>query len=153
MPSTVQQIYQLLAQSAYQEDGVNQAMRELARRIALMEWNTDDLDVTRTNVASATASAVVTSGTANLYAVVIDTAGSACFVQLFDDAAASTTAADMVMVLPCAATTSTVWMPVPRFAFASGMSMSITTTAVGSTAVGTLPTVTLVYRTSTTPLI
>ena len=55
MGTTVQQINQLLGHSQYQEDGVNQALRELAKRIALMEWNTDDLDVTRTNVASATA--------------------------------------------------------------------------------------------------
>ena len=153
MGTTVQQIYQLLCHSQYQEDGVNQALRELAKRIALMEWNTDDLDVTRTNVASATASAVATTGAVNLYAVVIDTAGSACYVQLFDDNAASTTAADMVAVLPCAATTTTVWIPQPRYAFASGMSMSITNSATGTTAVGTLPTITLVYRTSTTPLI
>ena len=152
MPTIAQTISQLLNNSAYQGQGAQWALRDLSRRIALEEWASDDVDYSTTQVASATASAVVTSGAANLYACIITTTGSACYVQCFDTAAATTGPLLMRTVFPCAATTTTTYAMYPKYAFANGLSMSITTTAAGTTAVGTLPSVTLIYRTSTTPL-
>ena len=152
MPTIAQTIQQLLGNAAYQGQGAQWALRDLARRIALEEWASDDLDYSTTNTASATNSAVVTSGAANLYACIITTTGSACYVQCFDTAAATTGPLLMRTVFPCVATTTTTYLMYPKFAFVNGVSLSITTTAAGTTAVSTLPTVTLIYRTSTTPL-
>lgn len=155
MPAIAIAIQQFLAESQYGRDGVQKAIQDLARRIAEYEGVTDDLDIARAPAtAGSTASAVVTSGEARVYAVIIqgNTTASVSYLRLFDAAVATTALAALEAVLPCAATTTTVWVPYPRHTFPSGLSMSVTSTANSTAAVTNLPQVYFLLRTSTTTL-
>ena len=139
--ATVDQVYQLLCDAAYQRDGVNRAWLALKQYVAEREHQTDAAEFTSVAPQNGTGAATVISTQATrVYGVMIEASGSAGFLSLYNAAAATVGVTAQHMVLPFFASTTHVY---PIFcsnqdaAFGTGVTLGTSTLAATSTAIGT----------------